>query len=84
MNPKDKLYYINKRKFWTPPFLYFVGKRWNILCSDCVWGDDVTPEGVAHYCCENNDTTNWKPGTDKYKKIEEKIEPNNSNTKQST
>lgn len=29
-----------------------------ILCLDCCFGDDVTPEGVTEYCCENNNDKN--------------------------
>lgn len=37
----------------------------NILCLDCCFGDDVTPEGVTEYCCDNNNDKH-----NKYKKIE--------------
>lgn len=40
----------------------------NILCEECCFGDDITPKGVAHYCCDNNNNK-YQSGIHKYKKI---------------
>jgi hypothetical protein len=31
----------------------------NILCDDCYNGDDITPQGVAHYCCKEKDNKKY-------------------------